>query len=60
MYFESLDTLIHMDGHGVYVWSVYVVATVVVSLLAAIPLRRKRRMLQSVLLELSEPEGEHD
>lgn len=23
MYFQSFEQLIHMDGHGVYVWSCY-------------------------------------
>ena len=30
MYFDSLQSLLHMDGHGVYVWAAYLVTLLVV------------------------------
>lgn len=32
MYFESLDTLWHMAGHGSYVWSCYALFVVLLSI----------------------------
>ena len=42
MYFESLSALIHMDGHGVYVWSVYAVALVIVIQQVVAPVLRMK------------------
>lgn len=43
MYFENLSQLIAMDGHGPYVWAVYVMALIMVLWLVISPLRIKRR-----------------
>jgi heme exporter protein D len=48
MYFDSLQSLIHMDGHGVFVWSTYAVAAVVIAWLLVAPLRRRRRLLAEI------------
>jgi heme exporter protein D len=48
MYFDSLQSLIHMDGHGVFVWSAYAVAVVVIAWLLVAPLRRRRRLLSEI------------
>tara|TARA_R110000823_G_scaffold130015_17_gene258097 strand:+ start:36018 stop:36224 length:207 start_codon:yes stop_codon:yes gene_type:complete len=45
MYFDSLQALVLMDGHGGFVWSAYAVTSlVIVWLLVAPALRRKRIM----------------
>lgn len=31
MFFDSLQSLIHMDGHGVYVWASYGVGVLVIA-----------------------------
>ena len=52
MYFDSLQTLLFMEGHGVYVWTVYLltIGVIIVSLIA--PLRRRNRLLARVKVEL--------
>jgi len=52
MYFESLSAALHMDGHGVFVWSAYLVTTLVVAAVLIVPKRREKlffRQLQGVL-----------
>ena len=50
MYFASLADLIHMNGHGVYVWSAYGIGFAVLTLLVWQPLARhtalKRQLRQ--------------
>ena len=48
MYFETFGDLLHMDGHGFYVWSTYCIAAVVLFALAYNPIARKRRILKQV------------
>ncbi len=46
MYFSSLNELFYMDGHGVYVWTVYAVAVSIIAALALSPLLRRRRFVR--------------
>jgi len=57
MYFDSLQALLAMDGHGAFVWSAYLVAAVVVALLVVIPGRRRRRILRELEGELKRAAG---
>lgn len=43
MQFDSVSALMMMEGHGVFVWSVYGLAFVVLILLAINPLLKKRQ-----------------
>jgi heme exporter protein D len=43
MQFDSLTSFLVMDGHGVFVWSVYAITLVVLLSLAISPLRRQQR-----------------
>ena len=52
MYFESIDAMIAMDGHGAFVWSAYAVTAVVVVLLLVLPVRRQRRSLKELAGEM--------
>jgi heme exporter protein D len=57
MYFDSLQTLLIMDGHGVYVWTAYLVTiTVLVAALLA-PRHRRKRFLQQLAAELKRTKG---
>jgi heme exporter protein D len=52
MYFDSLSSAMHMDGHGVFVWSAYFIAILVMSYLVIQPMRKEKqviRQLQSAL-----------
>lgn len=52
MYFDSLPALLTMEGHGVYVWTAYLVSTAVVAALLIAPLRRRKRLLRQLAREL--------
>lgn len=45
-YFDSLSALWTMDGHGPYVWSVYLIVVAVLAALAIQPIVRRRQLLQ--------------
>lgn len=57
MYFDSLDAVIYMDGHGAFVWSAYLIATLVVTAILVAPVRRKRKFLRQLGAELKRSEG---
>lgn len=46
--FHSLAELLAMGGHGIYVWTVYGVAALVMAWLVIHPLRRRARTLTAV------------
>ena len=48
MYFQSLDAIVHMDGHGAFVWSAYLISTVVILFILVSPGRRRRRFLKQL------------
>ncbi len=48
MYFDSLQAVLEMDGHGMFVWSAYVVTVIVLVGMVAHPLRRRRRLLRDI------------
>lgn len=43
MQFDSLADFMSMQGHGVFVWSVYAITLVILVALTAAPLRKRRR-----------------
>lgn len=49
MYFDSIHALLGMDGHGVYVWTAYLVTLATISYLLIAPMRRRRRFLASLV-----------
>ena len=51
MYFDSLQAVLHMDGHGIYVWMAYLVTAVVISAVLIVPLRRRRQFLAQLAAE---------
>jgi heme exporter protein D len=51
MYFDSLQALLFMDGHGIYVWSTYLVVVVVLSGLLIQPFLRRRQLLQQLFVQ---------
>ncbi len=57
MYFDSLDALLYMEGHGAFVWSAYLITGVVVAMLLLAPRRRRRRVLRQLSGELRRRQG---
>jgi heme exporter protein D len=52
MYFDSLHALLTMEGHGVYVWTAYLLTIVVIAAAMLSPLRRRKRFLLQLAAEL--------
>lgn len=48
MIFDNLDQLLHMNGHGFYVWTSYAVGLLALGWLVAAPLLRRRRLLADI------------
>ena len=63
MYFQSLDALLYMDGHGAFVWAAYFITAGVITAILVSPGRRRRRFLRQIAGEVkrqqavSAPEG---
>ena len=48
MYFDNLSQALHMDGHGVYVWTVFAVSMLVVAGMLFLPRQREKSVLKEV------------
>lgn len=46
MYFESLAAALAMDGHGVFVWSAYLITLLVVVVMLYAPRHREKQFLR--------------
>ncbi len=57
MYFDSLQALVQMEGHGAFVWAAYAITFVVLLSMLLAPRRRSRRQLQQVAGELKRRQG---
>ncbi len=57
MYFDSLHALLTMEGHGAYVWTAYLVTTMVIATVLLAPLRRRRHFLVQLAAELKRAKG---
>jgi len=58
MYFQSLNELLHMDGHGAFVWTAYIITIAVIAVILVVPLRRQRGFLRQLAGELRRQQGE--
>ena len=52
MYFQSIDALLQMEGHGAFVWSAYLISAVVIATILVSPARRRRRFLRELAGEV--------
>jgi heme exporter protein D len=52
MYFDSLQQLIWMNGHGVFVWSSFAISAVVMIGLIVIPLKQKQAAMKNIKLQI--------
>ncbi len=48
MIFANIDELLHMGGHGLYVWVSYGVTVAGLAALVVLPLLSRRRMLRDI------------
>lgn len=52
MYFDSLQQLMSMNGHGVFVWSSFAISAVVMIGLIVIPLKQKQAAMRNIELQI--------
>ena len=52
MYFDSLQQLMSMNGHGIYVWSSFAISAVVMIGLIVIPLKQKQAAMKNIELQI--------
>ena len=57
MYFDSVQAVIEMEGHGAFVWSAYAMTVLVLIIMVMIPLKRRRRLLRDIGGEMRREEG---
>ena len=57
MYFENLEQLLHMDGHGVFVWAAYAITVFVIIVVLLAPVRRQQRFLTQLAGKLKRQHG---
>lgn len=48
MYFDSIQELFYMAGHGVFVWSCYAIVFVALLALTIYPIRKKQKALFAI------------
>ncbi|MGB0459254.1 MAG: heme exporter protein CcmD [Porticoccaceae bacterium] len=52
MYFDSLQQLVFMDGHGIYVWSAFIISLTVMLGLVVKPLCQKKQEFKNIQLHI--------
>ena len=52
MYFDSLQQLVLMDGHGIYVWSAFIISLTVMVGLVVKPLCQKKQEFKNIQLHI--------
>jgi heme exporter protein D len=57
MYFDNLQAMLFMEGHGVFVWAAYLVTLLVIAIVLIAPVRRRRRVLLQLGAELRREKG---
>ena len=57
MYFDSLNALLTMDGHGAFVWTAYLITIAMMAAILIAPVRRRKRFLRQLLGELKRSGG---
>lgn len=60
MYFQSLNDLLYMDGHGAFVWAAYAITLAVIAMILLAPVRRRRAFLRQLSGELRRQQGAPD
>ena len=57
MYFDSLQALVEMDGHGAFVWAAYAITLAALLIMLLAPRRRQREQLRRLAGELRRQQG---
>ena len=57
MYFDRLQAVLYMEGHGPFVWAAYGITLAVLLTMLVLPKRRSRAQLQQLAGELRRQQG---
>ncbi len=57
MYFDTLSAALQMEGHGIFVWSAYVITALVLVWLLLSPRVRRRRFVARLAAEQRRNQG---
>jgi heme exporter protein D len=57
MYFDSVDALLTMGGHGAFVWTAYLITILVIAAILIAPVRRRKKFLRQLVGELKRSGG---
>lgn len=60
VYFDSFESLLYMEGHGVFVWPAYLITIVMLLFMVISPLRRKKKILERLAGELKRQQNAID
>jgi len=60
VYFDSFESLLYMQGHGVFVWPAYLVTIMLLLFMVISPLRRKKKILERLVGELKRQQNAID
>jgi heme exporter protein D len=52
MYFSSVQELLAMNGHGVYVWSAVIISLLVLAWLLVAPILNRRALLKDIARDI--------
>ncbi|MEM6580423.1 MAG: heme exporter protein CcmD [Pseudomonadota bacterium] len=58
MYFDSLNAVINMAGHGAFVWAAYGISLLVVLFILLAPVRKRSRILHRLSGEVRRQQSE--
>ncbi|MEM1154013.1 MAG: heme exporter protein CcmD [Pseudomonadota bacterium] len=58
MYFDNLNAVINMAGHGAFVWAAYGISLLVVLFILIAPVRRRSRILLRLSGEVRRQQSE--
>ena len=53
MYFYNFANLVHMDGHGLYVWSTYGIGMAVVAYNVVAPLLSRKQIVRRIKRQMT-------
>jgi heme exporter protein D len=60
VYFDSFSAALAMDGHGIFVWPAYIIASIAVAWLLIIPKRRERKVLAQLAGDIRRQQVQSD
>ncbi len=54
MYFQDVSSLLHMDGHGLYVWPTYGIGLLIIAYNVLAPLRHRKQVVSQIKRQIQD------